>query len=168
MSIAVYAGTFDPVTLGHLSVIRKAAGIFSHVRVLVAVNQNKSPLFSGDERVNLVRKLVEKMPQVSVDYTSGYVVEYARELGARFLVRGIRNATDAEFEVQLAYENHKLAPEIETVMLPADPKLSLVSSSDLKRRLLANENVSDAMSPTSAAYITGRVTGAIKKPSKGI
>lgn len=162
MSIAVYAGTFDPITLGHLSVIRKAASIFSHVRVLVAVNPSKNPMFSGKERIEMISDVTRKMPQVSVDFTEKYVVEYAREIGARFLVRGIRNATDAEFETTLAAENHKLAPEIETVLLPADPKFSLVSSSELKRRIKANEDVSDACPPDLKTVLQLRSLGFIR------
>ncbi len=142
MSIAVYAGTFDPVTYGHLSVIKKAAGIFSHVRVLVAVNPNKNPMFNALQRKSYILDLVDRMPQVTVDITEEYVVEYARAIGARFLVRGIRSATDAEFETMLAHENRKLAPEIDTVLLPADIGLTDVSSSELKRMIGLNKDVS--------------------------
>ena len=162
MSIAVYAGTFDPVTLGHLSVIRKAAGIFSHVRVLVAVNPDKHPMFSGKERVEMISAITKKMPQVTVDSTEGYVVDYAKEIGAKFLVRGIRNATDAAFEVWLAAENHKLVPEIETVLLPADPKLSLVSSSELKRRLQHNEPLDDALPKELEVLVRARMNGLLR------
>lgn len=157
MSIAVYAGTFDPITLGHLSVVRRAAAIFEHVRILVAVNPSKHPLFSGEERVTAISALVRRMPQISVDLTDRFVVEYAREMGARFLVRGIRSATDAEFEVRLAQQNRALAPEIETVLLPADLGLSEVSSSEVKRRIACHESVAGVCSPEIETAIRERL-----------
>jgi pantetheine-phosphate adenylyltransferase len=130
--IAVYAGTFDPITLGHLSVVSQAAGIFSFVRVLVADNPAKQPLFTASERVELIARVVARMPNVTVDQTDGYVVEYAKQIGARFLVRGIRGASDATFETSLAQQNRVLAPDVQTVLLPAEPALSDVSSSSLR------------------------------------
>ncbi len=93
MSIAVYPGSFDPVTLGHLSVIRQAARLYPHVVVLVAINPEKRGLFSIEERVLLVRDSVKRFPNVSVDATEGLVVDYAREIGATVLVRGLRGAS---------------------------------------------------------------------------
>jgi len=132
MSIAVYAGSFDPITLGHASVVRRAARLFSHVRVLVAVNPDKQTLFSETERVALARELVAAMPNVSVDATTGLVVDYARAIGASYLVRGLRGAADAAPETELARANSALAPELLTLLIPAEPGLSEVSSSELK------------------------------------
>jgi pantetheine-phosphate adenylyltransferase len=157
MSIAVYAGTFDPITLGHLSVVRKAAGIFGHVRILVAINPDKSPMFTPDERVSMIAAIVAKMPHVTVDSTSRYVVEYARDIGARFLVRGVRGATDAVFETTLAQQNRTLAPEIDTVLLPADADLSEVSSSELKRRVERGDDVSAICPDVVAVAIRERI-----------
>lgn len=133
--IAVYAGTFDPFTAGHLSVVAQAAGIFSFVRVLVAVNPDKQCWFTAEERVALINELVAPMPNVSADATKGLVVEYARTIGARFLVRGIRGASDATFETTLAQQNRAIAPEVQTVLLPAEPSWSSLSSSSLKERV---------------------------------
>lgn len=134
MSIAVYAGTFDPITTGHLSVVMQAVRLFSHVRVLVAVHPDEEPLFDLGERVALARDAVGPVPTVSVDGTTGLVVDYARRIGATVLVRGLRGAADAADETDLAQQNHELAPEIATVMLPAEPELSMVSSSELEAR----------------------------------
>lgn len=134
MTIAVYAGTFDPMTYGHLSVVRQAVRLFAHVRVLVAVHPKKEPLFSLAERIELARAALGPMPTVSVDGTEGLVVEYAQSIGATVLVRGLRGAGDAVYETELAQTNRELAPEIATVMLPAEPRLSMVSSSELKAR----------------------------------
>ena len=148
--IAIYAGTFDPFTAGHLSVVSQAASIFSFVRVLVAVHPDKQTWFSKEERTALIEALVARMPNVTVDATDGFVVEYARSIGARFLVRGIRGASDATFETTLAQQNRVLAPDVQTVLLPAEPALSAISSSALKERALVGASL-DGMCPAPVA-----------------
>ncbi len=157
MSIAVYAGTFDPVTLGHVSVLRQATRIFSHVRLLIAVNPAKQTLFSMQERLEMLRELTAAMPNVSVDATEGLVVEYAREIGASFLVRGVRGATDTEYETELAQQNRELAPDVLTVLLPAEPRLSRVSSSELKRRAQQGDSLTDLCPPLIADRLAARL-----------
>lgn len=157
MTIAVYAGTFDPVTAGHLSVVRTAAGLFEHLVVVVAVNPEKTRLFTASERVTLLRESAAMFPNVRVTETSGYVVELARSIGARVLVRGIRGATDAAFETTLAQQNRALAPEIETVFVPALAGLSDVSSSRLKELARAGADLSAHCPPAVAAALLGKV-----------
>lgn len=130
---AVYAGTFDPITRGHLSVIERAATLFERVIVVVAVNPGKRPLFSVEERVHMIGDVTARLANVTCAATAGYVVELARQHGARYLVRGVRSATDVEGEIALADANRALAPEIETVFIPAHPELSEVSSTRLKQ-----------------------------------
>jgi pantetheine-phosphate adenylyltransferase len=150
MTIAVYPGTFDPITLGHLSVVRNAVRLFAHVRVLIAVHPTKDPLFTLVERVELARAALASMPTVSVDATSGLVVEYARAIGATVLVRGLRGAADAVYETELAQKNREIAEEVMTVMLPSEPSLSSVSSSDLKARAARGEPI-DEFCPSAVA-----------------
>lgn len=157
MTLAVYAGTFDPITAGHLSVVRAAARLFGHVRILVAVNPEKRTLFSREERVEMIREVTGRFPNVSVDATEGFVVEYAREIDASFLVRGIRGATDAVFETELSQGNRLLAPEISTILLPAEPGLSEVSSSALKEMARRGEDISRFCAPSVAARLISRV-----------
>lgn len=157
MSIAIYAGSFDPITRGHLSVLRHAARLFAHVRVLVAVNPQKGGLFEPEERVALIREVTAAMPNVTVDRTDGLVVEYARETSATFLVRGIRGASDAGFETDLAQANRQLAPEISTVLLPAEQSLARVSSSDLKDRAARGEPLEPFCPPIVAARLRERL-----------
>jgi pantetheine-phosphate adenylyltransferase len=140
--LAVYAGSFDPVTRGHLSVIERAARLFDALWIVVAVNPQKRPLFSADERVAMLSEVTARWPNVHCVRTDGYVVELARAHGARYLVRGVRGATDAESEIALANLNRALAPEIETVFVPADPELSEVSSSRLKELARAGADLS--------------------------
>jgi len=157
MSIAVYAGSFDPITAGHLSVVRQAARLFSHVRLLVAVNPEKSGLFDADERQALIAQAIAAMPNVSVGATTGFVVQYAREIAATFLVRGIRGASDAGFETDLAQQNRVLAPEITTILLPASAELAQVSSSGLKERARRGEPLSPFCPPAVAEALRRRL-----------
>lgn len=156
MTIAVYAGTFDPITLGHLSVVREAVRLFAHVRVLVAVHPDKTPLFDLEERIGIAREAVGPMPTVSVDGTTGLVVEYARAIGATVLVRGLRGAADAAYETGLAQQNREVAPEIATVMLPSEPRFSVVSSSEVKARAERGEDITAFAPPVVVAHLAAR------------
>ncbi|MBZ4329980.1 pantetheine-phosphate adenylyltransferase [Corallococcus interemptor] len=162
MSIALYAGSFDPVTAGHLSVVRQAARLFSHVVVVVAVNPNKRTLLTAEERMALIREAVAKHPNVSVTSTEGLIVELAREIGASVLLRGVRGATDAQFETELAQMNRALAPELSTLFLPAEAHLAEVSSSALKERLTRGEDVSAYCPPAVAAKLRERLSPSLR------
>jgi len=159
MTIALYPGTFDPITSGHLSVVKEAVRLFAHVRVLIAVHPTKEPLFSLEERISLAREAVGPMPTVSVDGTDGMVVDYARAIGATVLVRGLRGAADAAYETRMAQTNRELAGEVLTVMLPAEPALSMVSSSELKRRAAAGEPIDEFCPPVVARRLVARLAG---------
>jgi pantetheine-phosphate adenylyltransferase len=155
--IAVYAGTFDPPTAGHLSVVRQAARLYSHLVVLVAINPDKSTLFTPEERMTMLRDEAALLPNVLVSSTTGLVVEHARAIGASVLIRGIRGASDAHFETELAHANRGLAPEIVTIFLPAFATLAEVSSSELKRRTLAGLDVSSYCTPSVAERLRERL-----------
>lgn len=141
MKRAVYAGSFDPVTRGHVSVIERAAALFDELIVVVALNPLKSPLFSAPERVAMLVAVTQPWPNVSACETSSYVVELARARDARYLVRGVRGVTDMASELELSRLNRALAPEIETMFVPAHAELSEVSSSRLKELVRAGESV---------------------------
>ena len=132
MRIAVYAGTFDPVTAGHISVIERAARLFDRLYVLVAVNPRKASLFTMEERIAMITDAVAELPNVQTAGTAGFVVNFAREHQAKFLVRGLRGVSDIEYETKIAHANLELAPEISTIFIPAHPGFSEVSSSRLK------------------------------------
>ena len=154
MHIAVYAGTFDPITRGHLSVIERSAEIFPRSVVLIAVNPQKFPLFSIEDRLSFIRDGTRHLPLVEAASTEGLVVDFARSVGARFLVRGIRGASDADYEAELARRNRELAPEIQSVFLPADRELSSVSSSNLKELAQAGQNLSPYCAPLVARALS--------------
>lgn len=131
--IAVYTGSFDPVTLGHLDVIARASRIFDGLVVGVGINPDKQPLFSPEERVGLVRTAVAGLPNVRVERFSGLAVAFVREQGAHVLLRGVRSLTDIEAEFTMTLANRKLDADVETVFLVSDAAYSHVSSSLLKQ-----------------------------------
>lgn len=159
MALAIYAGTFDPLTNGHVSVVRQAVLLFDHVVVLVADNTEKKTLFDAAERVALAREALKAFPTVSVTSTRGLVVDHAKNVGANILVRGVRGATDAQFETELAKTNKKIAPGIQTVFLPAEAGLSAVSSSRLKEMARRGADVSELCAPAIAAKLDERLRG---------
>jgi pantetheine-phosphate adenylyltransferase len=127
--LAIYPGTFDPITNGHLDIMRRALGLFDHVVVALAVNVNKRPLFPLATRIRMIRDVVGEDPRVDVDSFHGLLVDYARARGARFLIRGLRAVADFEYEFQFAHMNRQLAPDIETIFLPTNEENFFVSSS---------------------------------------
>lgn len=131
--IAVYTGSFDPITLGHLNVIERASRLVDKLIVGIGVNIEKQSLFSPDERVDLVRRSVSHLNNVEVQSFSGLAVKFVRRSGARVLIRGVRSLGDTETEFTMTLANRKLDPGIETVFLMADEQYSHVSSSLIKQ-----------------------------------
>lgn len=126
--VALYAGSFDPPTLGHLDLIQRAASMFDRVVVAVARNDQKTGLFTVSERVEMISEMVAGLPNISVGNFTGLTVNYAREVGACALIRGLRVVSDFEFELTMAINNHKLNPEVDTVcLMPSEPYLFLSS-----------------------------------------
>lgn len=130
MSTAICPGSFDPITLGHLNIIRRSAQIFDEVIVLVTVNSNKSaPMFSIDERVEMVRIAVMKYPNVSVKCSDGLLAEFAKQYPGAVLVKGLRAASDFDYEFQMNLINKKINPNLETMFLTSSEKYTFLSSS---------------------------------------
>ena len=130
MSIAICPGSFDPITLGHLNIIRRASRIFDRVVVCVMFNSTKtSPMFSVEERVDMVRRAVAKYPNVTVDSSDGLLAEYARQYDGAVVVKGLRAASDFEYEFQMNLINKKINPEMETMFLTSSEKYTFLSSS---------------------------------------
>lgn len=132
MSIGIYPGSFDPVTKGHLDVIKRASKIVDKLLVAVLVNNTKSPLFTTEERVDMLRRVTAELDNVGVVSYQGLTVEMARKYGATVMIRGLRAVTDFEYELQIAQTNHIIAPDIDTIFLTTNLKYAYLSSSIVK------------------------------------
>ena len=143
MSVAIYPGSFDPVTLGHLNIIKRAARCFDKLIVCVMVNSQKNGLFTPEERVELIRKVVSQLPNVEVDASSVLLAEYARQRRARVIVKGLRAVSDFESEVQMAVVNRKLNPNVDTMFLPSNEKYTYLSSTVVKEMVRYGVELSD-------------------------
>lgn len=132
MKSAIYPGSFDPVTYGHIDIIRRAADIFDHLTVSVLNNKVKTPLFSVEERVNIIQEVTKDIPNVSVASYEGLLVEYCKQNDAGVIIRGLRAITDFEYELQLAQTNRKLGDDVDTIFLTTSLEYAYLSSSTVK------------------------------------
>jgi pantetheine-phosphate adenylyltransferase, bacterial len=132
MKIAVYPGSFDPVTNGHMDIIVRSSKIFDKLIVAVAKNRNKTPLFTVEERMELLKKAVDGLQNVEVDHFEGLLVDFMRKKNAKVIVKGLRAISDFEYEFQMALMNRKLEPEVETVFMMTNYQYSFLSSSIVK------------------------------------
>ena len=132
MKIAIYPGSFDPITSGHLNIIQRAARIFDRVIVCVMVNSGKNPMFTREERVELIRRVTEDIPNVEVDSSTELLADYARRKGSCGIVKGLRASSDFENEFQMAMINHKINAELDTMFLTAESQYMYLSSSTVK------------------------------------
>lgn len=150
MTIAVYPGSFDPLTLGHLNIIERASKLFDQLIVTVGINISKNMLFTPEERVRLIKKSVSHLPNVTVQSEAGLTVRFVKEAGASVIVRGIRDSRDLSYESGIASMNHYLDSSIESIFLVTDPKYAFISSSLLKEVLHFKGDVSDLVPPAVA------------------
>jgi pantetheine-phosphate adenylyltransferase len=141
--IAVYPGSFDPITLGHRDIIQRMLPSFDKVIMLISVNRNKTGLFSPEERVQLAREALKDFPGVEVDMHTGLTVDYVKKHGAGVILRGLRAVTDFEYELVMANMNKKLEPEIETMIVFASPEFYYVSSNTVKEVAFHGGKVTD-------------------------
>ncbi len=132
MKIAIYPGSFDPITSGHLNIIRRAANIFDRLIVCVMVNSTKKPMFSRDERVDMIKRVVGDIDNVEVDSSDDLLAEYAKRKGSCVIVKGLRAGSDFENEFQMALINHKINPTLDTMFLTSEHQYMYLSSSTVK------------------------------------
>ena len=159
MTTAVYTGSFDPITLGHLNLIKRASRVFDRVIVCIMYNKDKNPLFTMEERVRQVTTVTRRFPNVEVDSSDMLVAEYARMKGAGVVVRGLRAVSDYEKECQMALINKRLNPDLETFFLPASEKYMYLSSSAVKELALFGADLS--------AFAPREIIGEIEAKYKG-
>ena len=132
MKIAIYPGSFDPITSGHLNIIRRAANIFDRLIVCVMVNSAKHPMFNQDERVEMIRRVTSDLSNVEVDSSNELLAEYAKRKGSCVIVKGLRAGSDFENEFQMALINHKINPNLDTMFLTSEHQYMYLSSSTVK------------------------------------
>ncbi|MBO5727932.1 MAG: pantetheine-phosphate adenylyltransferase [Oscillospiraceae bacterium] len=143
MSVAIYPGSFDPVTLGHLNIIKRASQCFEKVIVCVMVNSRKQGMFTPEERVEFLRRATERFSNVEVDFSDELLAEYARRKKAHVVVKGLRAVSDFEQEVQMAVINRKLNPRLETMFLASSEKYTYLSSTIVKEMARYGAELSD-------------------------
>jgi pantetheine-phosphate adenylyltransferase len=157
--IVIYPGSFDPITLGHLDIIRRAAEIFDKLIVVVMVNPAKQCAFSPEERVELIKKCTSDLNNIEVDFSDGLLADYAKEKGACAIVKGLRALSDFEYEFQMALTNSKLNPEVETLFLTTKAENMYLSSSMVRQIASMGGDISDFVPDIIHKQIINRLKG---------
>ena len=156
MATAVYPGSFDPITLGHLDIIKRTAAVFDKVIIAVAHNGEKHGFLSVEERVKLIKESIKDIPNTEVDAFEGLTIEYAKKHNAGILIRGLRAVSDFEYEMQLSQANSALCEDIKTVFLTTKPEYNFISSSTIKEILNNGGDISKFVPKAVNDYLTRR------------
>lgn len=159
MRKAVYPGSFDPVTFGHLDIIERASRVVDEVIVAVLVNSSKNPLFTIEERVDMLRQVTKQFSNVRIETFQGLTVDFARKIGANIMVRGLRAVSDFESEMQIAQTNHSLNPEIDTVFFTTSLEYAFLSSTIVREVASYGSDVSNMVPDTVAEKLRERFDG---------
>lgn len=157
-----YPGTFDPITHGHVDLIERASRIFDEVIIVVMKNIKKKPLFTLEERLDMLKNTVEKIPNVSLDTHDGLLIDYVKKTGINVVLRGLRVVSDFDYEFQMALANKELCPDIETLFLMTNPKYSFISSSLVKEIAAMGGN----LDPWVPDYVKKKLLEKLKKGGK--
>jgi pantetheine-phosphate adenylyltransferase len=159
MPLAVFPASFDPVTNGHLDIIERARSVFDELIVAVASNVSKSGLFNTEERVGILKEVLRDVPGIRIDVVDGLLVDYARQVGARVVIRGLRAMSDFEYEFEMALMNKHLYPDLETVFMMTSQKYFYVSSSRLKELIRFGSDVSAFVPPIVDRKLREKLAG---------
>ena len=157
MRRAVYPGSFDPVTFGHLDIIERSANLVDELIVAVLVNRAKTPLFSAEERVKMLKDVTQNIPNIRIEAFTGLSVDFVKKCNAKFIVRGLRAITDFEYELQMAQTNRVLAPDIDTMFLTTSLEYAYLSSTIVKEIASYGEDVGRFVPPYAAEQIMAKI-----------
>ena len=157
MTVGVYPGSFDPVTLGHLNIIKRSSKVVDRLIIGVLNNSAKKPVFTAEERVHMLELVIKDIPNAAVETFDGLTVEFAKSLGATVMFRGLRAVTDFEYEIQIAQTNHALNPDIDTVFLTTSVKYSYLSSSIVKEVASYEGDISKFVPGEILPFVTGKI-----------
>lgn len=158
MRKVIYPGTFDPVTYGHIDIIKRASELFDSVVVTVAINQSKQPLFSTSERIEMLKESLKEFKNISVDSFDGLVVDHAHNVGATGIIRGLRAVSDFEYEFQMALMNRKLAEDITTIFLMPHEKYTYLNSSIVRNLANLHADVSEFVPPIVISKLKSKIS----------
>lgn len=147
MKIAVYPGSFDPITNGHLDILKRSLDVFDKVILLLAVNPAKKGVFTIEQRLSIMKEAVKDLPGVEVDFTSGLTVDYCKKAGAKHIIRGLRAVTDFEYEFQMSAANRYLADDIDMIFFMSDSRNSFISSSTINELQKNGADISNLVPP---------------------
>jgi pantetheine-phosphate adenylyltransferase len=164
MGKAVYAGTFDPVTFGHIDIVHRAVEVFEPLVVTTTNNLNKTPLFSLEERIEQLHTVLDGTPRIEITPFSGLLVDFARQIGAKVLVRGLRAAADFDYEFEMGLMNRELAPEIETVFFVTRPQYMFVSSKLVREIARKGGDISSFVPST----VQNAIMSKLSRPGTGL
>ena len=159
MKIAVYPGSFDPVTMGHMDIIQRTSQIFDKVIIGVLNNRAKSPLFSVEERVKMLEEVTSELPNVEIQSFGGLLIDFVRQNQAQIIVRGLRAITDFEYELQMAQTNRVMAPEVDTLFLTTNLRYSYLSSSIVKEIAAGKGDIAAFVHPHVAGQMRRKLFG---------
>lgn len=157
MKIAIYPGSFDPITKGHLDILKRGSEIFDKVIIAVSKNSRKDSFLSVEDRVELIKKSIEYMENVEVDSFEGLTVEYAKSKGAKVILRGLRAVSDFEYEMQLSQTNSALSDDIQTIFLTTKPKYNFISSSTVKDIARLGGDISKFVPPAVYEHFCNKI-----------
>lgn len=164
MKTAIYPGSFDPVTLGHYDIIERTAKMFDRVIIGVLNNKVKSPLFSEEERVNMLKEVTAGLPNVEVQSFEGLLIDFVRQNGGGIIVRGLRAITDFEYELQMAQTNRVIAPEVDTIFLTTNLRYSYLSSSIVKEIAEHKGDISEFLHPSIMKKVRAKMEDRLREP----
>lgn len=159
MALAVYPGSFDPITKGHLDVLKRACNVFDEVVIAVVDNHSKNSYFTTQERLDMIKQATKDLSNVRVDAFDGLTIEYAKKINATVLIRGLRAVSDFEYEMQLAQANHSLSSEIETIFFTTKPKYNFISSSTVKEIKMLGGEISKFVPQNVDNYFSKKIKG---------